>query len=224
MQLIVGLGNPGPRYAGTRHNAGFLVVDALARRRGVAFAKQRHALVARAPAGLVLAKPTTFMNLSGAAVQALMARHGIRPEHVMVVHDDLDLPLGRVRVKQGGGAGGQRGVQDTIDRIGPAFVRLKVGVSRPPAGWPAERWVLSRFDEAEAPLLERVVEAAADALERWCDDGLEATQRFANGLDLAADPTEATEAAAAAETARAGGVSDAPDVDPGAPDPPDLNR
>ena len=203
MQLIVGLGNPGPRYAGTRHNAGFLVVDALARRLGLSFAKQRHALTARAPAGLVLAKPTTFMNLSGTAVQALMARHGIRPEDVMVVHDDLDLPLGRVRVKLGGGAGGQRGVQDTIDRVGPAFARLKVGVSRPPADWPAERWVLSRFDEAEGPLLERVVEAAADALERWCDDGLETAQRFANGLDLAAEPADASEAASPGEASNA---------------------
>jgi hypothetical protein len=103
------------------------------------------------------------MNLSGAAVQALMTRHGVRPDDVLLVHDDLDLPLGRVRLKRGGGAGGQRGVQDTIDRVGPAFARLKIGVSRPPTDWPAERWVLSRFDEAELPLLERVVEAAADA-------------------------------------------------------------
>jgi PTH1 family peptidyl-tRNA hydrolase len=189
VQLVVGLGNPGPRYAGTRHNAGFLVVDALAQRRTLTFAKQRHALVARGPSGLVVARPTTFMNLSGAAVQALMTRHGVRPDDVLLVHDDLDLPLGRVRLKRGGGAGGQRGVQDTIDRVGPAFARLKVGVSRPPTGWPAERWVLSRFDETELPLVERVVAAATDALELWLDDGLEAAQRYANGLDLAAEAT-----------------------------------
>jgi len=206
VQLVVGLGNPGPRYAGTRHNAGFLVVDALARRHGLTFAKQRHALVARGAGGVVVARPTTFMNLSGAAVQALMARHGVRPDDVLVVHDDLDLPLGRVRLKRGGGAGGQRGVQDTIDRVGPAFARLKVGVSRPPAGWPAERWVLSRFDDAELPLLERVVEAATDALEHWLADGLDAAQRFANGLDLAAEAAEAAEAPAAS----------------GAPDPPEV--
>ena len=203
MQLIVGLGNPGPRYEGTRHNAGFLVVDALARRRALTFAKQRHALVARGAGGLVVARPTTFMNLSGAAVQALMARHGVHPDDVLLVHDDLDLPLGRVRLKRGGGAGGQRGVQDTIDRVGPAFTRLKVGVSRPPAGWPAERWVLSRFEDSERPLLERVVEAATDALEHWLADGLDAAQRFANGLDLAAEPADPADAATAPDTAEA---------------------
>ena len=196
MQLVVGLGNPGPRYAGTRHNAGFLVVDRLARRRGLHFAKGRQALIARAAGDLVLAKPTTFMNLSGAAVQALMTRYAVRPEQVLLVHDDLDLPLGRLRVRIGGGAGGQRGVQDTIDRIGPGFARLKVGISRPPDDWPAERWVLSRFTEAEAPLVERVVEAATDALERWLTQGLEAAQQWANGLDLAApEPATAPEPA-----------------------------
>jgi PTH1 family peptidyl-tRNA hydrolase len=143
------------------------------------------------------------MNLSGAAVQALMARHGVRPDDVLIVHDDLDLPLGRVRLKRGGGAGGQRGVQDTIDRVGPAFARLKVGVSRPPAGWPAERWVLSRFDDAELPLLERVVEAATDALEHWLADGRDAAQRFANGLDLAADAADAAAPSSASDPSEA---------------------
>lgn len=184
MQLVVGLGNPGPRYAGTRHNAGFLVVERLAQRRGMRFAPQRQALVARGAAGLVLAQPTTFMNLSGAAVQALMTRHGVRPSALLVVHDDLDLPLGRLRFKHGGGAGGQRGVQDTIARIGPAFDRLKVGISRPPPRWEVERWVLSRFADEERDLLERVIEAGADSVERWLDGGLEPAQNWANGLDL----------------------------------------
>ncbi len=206
MQLVVGLGNPGPRYAGTRHNAGFLVVERLAARRGLAFTKQRQALVARAPGGLMLAKPTTFMNLSGAAVQALMTRHGVHPEQLLLVHDDLDLPLGRLRLRRGGGAGGQRGVRDTIERIGPAFARLKVGISRPPTDWPAERWVLSRFGEDEVELVERVVEAATDALERCLEQGLEAAQRYANGLDLAApgDDAEADQASGEAGPAPAG--------------------
>jgi peptidyl-tRNA hydrolase, PTH1 family len=185
MQVVVGLGNPGSRYAGTRHNAGFLVVDRLAERRRLLFTKQRQALVAR-DGDLILAKPTTFMNLSGAAVQALMTRHAVRREGLLLVHDDLDLPLGRLRIRHGGGSGGQRGVQDTIDRIGPGFARLRIGISRPPDDWPAERWVLSRFAESEAPLVERTVDAAADAVLRWLSEGLEAAQRWANGLDLAA--------------------------------------
>ena len=192
MQLVVGLGNPGPRYAGTRHNAGFLVVERLARRRGLTLASQRQALVARAPGGLLLAQPTTFMNLSGAAVQALMTRHGVRPAELLVVHDDLDLPLGRLRFRHGGSAGGQRGVQDTIARIGPAFDRLKVGISRPPPRWEGERWVLSRFDDDEHDLVERVVEAAADGVERWLEGGLEPAQSWANGLDLRAPDPAAT--------------------------------
>ena len=202
MHLVVGLGNPGPRYAGTRHNAGFLVVERLAARHDLAFAKQRQALVARAPGDLILAKPTTFMNLSGAAVQALMTRHGVHPDRLLLVHDDLDLPLGRLRLRRGGGAGGQRGVRDTIERIGPAFTRLKVGISRPPESWPAERWVLSRFGDHEAELVERVVEAATDTLERWLEQGLEPAQRYANGLDLAA-PAEGSGADAAAECSSA---------------------
>ena len=187
MHLIVGLGNPGPRYAGTRHNAGFFVLDEVARRRGSTFAKTRHADVARAD-GLVLAKPTTFMNVSGLAVQAAMTRHGIRPEDVIVVHDDLDLPLGRIRVKRGGSAAGQRGVQDTIDRVGAGFVRVRIGIGRPPAGWATERWVLSRFEEADRETLERVVEAAADAVGILLGEGLEAAMNVTNGLDLANPP------------------------------------
>jgi len=199
VHLVIGLGNPGPRYAGTRHNAGFLVVDALASRRGVAFEKGRHALVARS-GSVLLAKPTTFMNLSGLAAQALMARHGVRPEALVVVHDDLDLPLGRVRAKAGGGAGGQRGVQDVIDRIGPAFVRVRVGVGRPPEGWTSERWVLSPFDTAEQGIVERVAAAAADAVELVLDRGLDAAMNAVNGLDLAA-PTPAPEPPDAAPSA-----------------------
>lgn len=190
---MVGLGNPGPRYAGTRHNAGFLVVERLAERRSATFGRQRQALVARAPGDLLLAKPITFMNLSGVAVQALMTRHAVTPAQLLVVHDDLDLPLGRLRLRVGGGAGGQKGVRDTIERIGPDFTRLKVGISRPPADWPAERWVLSRFADTERDLLERVLEAAVEALERVVHLGLEAAQGWANGLDLAAPPPEPPE-------------------------------
>ncbi|MFO8151420.1 MAG: aminoacyl-tRNA hydrolase [Trueperaceae bacterium] len=187
MKLIVGLGNPGARYAGTRHNAGFLVLDELARRWGASFRSGRQADAAGA-SGVVLLKPRTFMNLSGAAVQAEMARGRIPPGDLLVVHDDLDLPLGRLRLRRGGGAGGQRGVQDVIARIGPDFDRLKVGVSRPPEGWTAEHWVLSRFRDDEAELLDRVVRHAADAIERVRDEGWAKAVTWTNRLDLAAPP------------------------------------
>lgn len=181
----MGLGNPGPRYAGTRHNAGFLVVDAWLRRHGAAFRATRDGDEARVGPVRVL-KPGTFMNLSGAAVQAVATRNGVRPEELVVVHDDLDLPLGRLRVRQGGGAGGQKGVRDVIARLGPAFVRLKVGIDRPPPRWTVENWVLSRFRDDEAELLSEVVDAGADALQAILDHGpIEAANRV-NGVDLRA--------------------------------------
>ena len=166
-------------------------MDELARRWGLRFKGGKQADVAESAAGIVLVKPKTYMNLSGAAVQGAMTRGRVRPEALLVVHDDLDLPLGRLRFKRGGGAGGQRGVQDVIARIGPDFDRLKVGISRPPEGWATESWVLSRFREDERALVERVVTAAADALERRRDEGWDAASGFANGLDLAASNAEA---------------------------------
>lgn len=178
----MGLGNPGPAYARTRHNAGFLVVDALAARWGVSFRRTRLALEARSSIPLI--KPLTFMNLSGQAVQAYQARLGVAPSEILVIHDDLDLPLGRLRFKAGGGDGGQRGVRDIIARIGPNFMRLKVGIGRPPPGWRVEAWVLSRFQEAELARLERVIAAAADAVELLLAEGLEAAMNRYHALDL----------------------------------------
>ncbi len=217
MKVIFGLGNPGPRYEGTRHNAGFLVVDELARRHAGAFRKVGRGAAARLearvdmPAGattalaeplraesarsallpardetasVLLVKPQGFMNLSGAAVQAVMARHRTALTDILVAHDDVDLPLGRLRFKQGGGAGGQRGVKDIADRVGTGFLRLKLGVSRPPEGWGTDGWVLSRFQAGERDLLAEVVSAAADAVEGLVADGLEATMNRVNGIDL----------------------------------------
>ena len=183
MRLVVGLGNPGPKYTGTRHNAGFLVVEEFARRHGAAFRSGRHGEEARVGWARLL-KPTTFMNRSGVAVQAAATRNGVPPEETLVVHDDLDLPLGRLRIRTGGGAGGQRGVRDVIDRIGPGFCRLKIGIDRPPPEWPVERWVLSRFRDDEASLLEQVVRAGADAVQRIVDEGPVAAANHVNGIDL----------------------------------------
>lgn len=186
LKLIAGLGNPGERYRNTRHNMGFLVLDELARRNGARFRKAREGEACRL-GSLTLFKPATFMNASGRAVQAAATAARAAPRQLLVVHDDLDMPLGRLRFKQGGGAGGQRGVQDTINRIGPDFWRLKLGISRPPEGWRVENWVLSRFREDESELVERVVSAAADSLEQLQHDGFESAMNSANGLDLAGD-------------------------------------
>ncbi len=135
--------------------------------------------------GVLLVKPQTYMNLSGRAIQAYSTKFGLRPEEILVVHDELDLPLGRLRFRSGGSAGGQGGVKDIIARIGPDFQRLKIGVNRPPPGWTAERWVLSPFLEDELPLLSSVIETAAEALEIALAEGLTLAMNRYNGLDLA---------------------------------------
>ncbi len=183
VRLVVGLGNPGPQYQRTRHNAGFLVLGTLARRHGLAFRSVKGAEEARW-GNVTLLKPQSFMNVSGGPVQAAMTRLRVTPAELLVVQDDLDLPFGRLRLRHGGSAGGQRGVADTIRRIGPEFTRLKVGISRPPEGWKVENWVLSRFREDEQPLLARVVDTAADAVEVLLREGLGAAAGRFNGLDL----------------------------------------
>ena len=183
MRLIVGLGNPGPRYKETRHNAGFLVLDVFAARHGASFRAGRHGEEARV-GNLRLLKPSTFMNRSGTAVQAVATKNGISPEDILVVHDDLDLPLGRLRIRAGGGAGGQKGVQDIIACIGPNFLRLKVGIGRPPEHWTTENWVLSRFTPDERDLTADVLAFAADAIDRILTHGHIDAANTVNGHDL----------------------------------------
>lgn len=182
-KLIAGLGNPGIRYARTRHNLGFMVLDELARRAGSRFRRSGQSLTCSA-FGAELLKPQTFMNLSGSAILAAMSRRGVRPAALLVVHDDLDLDLGRLRFRFGGSAGGQRGVNDTISRIGKDFWRLKLGISAAPAGWETSNWVLSRFRPDEQELLQSVITTASDAVELALTAGPEAAANRYNGLDL----------------------------------------
>jgi PTH1 family peptidyl-tRNA hydrolase len=189
VKLIVGLGNPGVRYASTRHNLGFMVVDELAKRNSLSFRAGKVAEETKLNQ-VTLIKPTTFMNLSGQAVQAYQTKLGLKPEEILLVHDDLDMPLGRLRFKQNGGAGGQRGVQDTIAKIGANFLRLKVGISRPPELWSVENWVLSKFAENEKTLLDKVISAGADALELLLRDGLDKAMNQTNALDLRPKPAQ----------------------------------
>lgn len=172
LRLVAGLGNPGPRYSRTRHNAGFLVLAELARRHGLSFTRRGGSEQARFGSALLL-RPLTFMNRSGAEIQAALTRQRLRPENLLVVHDDVDLDTGRLRFRFGGSSGGQRGVQDTINRAGRDFWRLKLGIGRAPADRETADWVLSRFRDEEAGLLEEMVAAAADAVETALRDGPE---------------------------------------------------
>jgi len=171
--VVVGLGNPGRSYERTRHNAGSLVADELARRHGGSWRKRKRAEAAPVSLGfrdVTLLKPTTFMNNSGAALA------GYRQEDLIVVHDDLDLPEGDVRVKVGGGAGGHNGLRSLIQRLGPDFVRVRIGIGRPPAGMGVTDYVLGKMNSAVRDSIPR----AADAVEAVVEDGPEAAMNRFN--------------------------------------------
>lgn len=177
MRVVVGLGNPGKEYAETRHNIGFLVVEELARRWNVSFAKERRgSRTTRVHVGgeaVLLMQPQTYMNCSGDAVARLDADFRPTPSDLIAVHDELDLPLGRVAVKRGGGTGGHRGLASLISWGGPDFVRVRVGIGRPPAGQDASAHVLRAFRPEERPSVDESVRRAADAVESVLQDGLE---------------------------------------------------
>ncbi len=180
LKLIVALGNPGRRYQETRHNVGFLVADELARRNTLEFREKDHAFEAKL-GQVFLIKPTTFMNLSGTAVSAYEAYYRLEPSQILVIHDDLDMPFGKIRIKKGGGSGGQKGVKDTIMCIGPDFIRLKIGISRPPQNYSVANWVLSKFADSEQALLQDIVKTSADAVEAILQDGMtKASNKFSN--------------------------------------------
>lgn len=170
--VVVGLGNPGRSYERTRHNVGYLVADELAKRHDGSWRKKKKAEAAPVSIGLTdttLLKPTTFMNNSGSAV----SDYG--PENLVVIHDDLDLEAGTVRVKVGGGAGGHNGLRSIIGRLGNDFVRVRIGIGRPPVGVSVTDFVLSRMDSA----IRDTIPTAADAVESILDHGPEtAMNRF----------------------------------------------
>lgn len=179
--LVVGLGNPGPRYAGNRHNAGFLVVDALAARRGERWRSHRaraevvETRLAGVPA--VLVKPRTFMNRSGQAVAPLRDFFKVPAERVLVVHDELDIAFGAMKLKRGGGAGGHKGLKSlTASLGGPEYVRLRFGIGRPPGRMDPADYVLRDFSSVERGELDVLVERSADAVETVLADGLEKAQ------------------------------------------------
>ncbi|WP_403023933.1 aminoacyl-tRNA hydrolase [Salinibacterium sp. GXW1014] len=182
--LVVGLGNPGADYAGNRHNVGQMVLAELADRRSASFRSHKaNAMVAEARTGidgprLVLAKPNSFMNLSGGPVAALLRFYKIPTERLIVVHDELDIPFDSVRLKRGGGHGGHNGLRDIISAIGtPEFLRVRVGIGRPPGRQPAADFVLRDFGSTERAVLPNLLADAADAVESLAADGLAAAQQ-----------------------------------------------
>lgn len=182
--LVLGLGNPGQRYAGTRHNLGADVVEELGRRHGMSL--RRASLSALwekgrvGDANAILALPQTYMNLSGQAAANLMHYFDIGPERLIVVHDDLDLSLERLKIARKGGSGGHKGVQSIIQHVGgEEFVRLKVGIDRPRYDEPIESYVLNGWYADQRELVEKVVHMATDCLETILTRGVaEAMQQF----------------------------------------------
>lgn len=198
-KLIVGLGNPGPEYARHRHNVGFQVLDLFAARHGLAFDKfQKRARLAMGQVTLknsaltspsswtgrvLLAKPMTYMNASGEAVAALLAFYKIAPADMLVVSDDLDLPVGRIRLRADGGAGGQKGVASIIRQIGAeAFARLRVGIGRPPGQMDPADYVLRPFSAEQEAEMAFVRQRAADAIEVWLAAGIAAAMNQFNAI------------------------------------------
>lgn len=174
--LVIGLGNPGREYERSRHNLGFLVADELARRRGGRItdraAKSLTGKIRLGDRELVLAKPQTMMNLSGLAAKALRAKYDIPLDRVLVVHDDLDLPFGRLRIRRGGSSAGNHGMDSVIESFGSKdFIRFRVGIGRPPGN--GVDYVLSPFTESERAQLPEIVARVADAVQVAAEHGLE---------------------------------------------------
>ncbi|NPV04804.1 MAG: aminoacyl-tRNA hydrolase [Syntrophaceae bacterium] len=169
MKIIAGLGNPGDQYRLTRHNMGFLVLDALADDAGIAVQKKKfEALLGDGRVGgerVLLVKPQTFMNLSGQAVRQIIDYYQKTAEDLIVVHDDLDLPFGTVRIKVGGGDGGHKGVRSIMDHLGDgAFTRVRLGIGKPPFKGDTEHYVLQTFPKADLEALAETVRRACDAI------------------------------------------------------------
>lgn len=184
--LIVGLGNPGDKYEKTRHNMGFFVVDELARRHNLSFGRtERRARVADgiiADRRVLLAKPQTYMNASGEAVRSLVDFYRIDTDRIMVICDDLDIPLGTLRLRKGGGHGGQNGVRSIIQHLNTQdFQRARLGIGRPPGRMDPAAYVLKPFAGDDAILAAQVVDRAADAVETWLRDGIELAMTRYNG-------------------------------------------
>ena len=188
MKAIVGLGNPGEQYRATRHNVGFDVVDELTRRWNVHL-KSWKAIADLAivrDRGVLLAEPKTFMNASGEAVRRIAAFHKIDPADVLVVVDEVQLPVGRLRIRPFGSAGGHNGLKSIIEQVGDTFPRLRIGIGRGDPRWDLADHVLSTFGRDERDAIDRAMLRAADAVETFVAEGVAATM---NRFNMAGDRT-----------------------------------
>jgi len=188
LQLVAGLGNPGKDYAQTRHNAGFWLVDELARRHGGSWRREAKfdaelARVRIAGAELWLVKPQAFMNRSGGVVAAVANFYKISAAQVLVAHDELDLPIGAVRLKQGGGAGGHNGLKDLIACVGEGFWRLRLGIGHPGSRELVTGFVLGRASSVEQAVLDEGVLTAADCLPQVLEHGAQQTMKSLHSSD-----------------------------------------
>ncbi|MBV8375085.1 MAG: aminoacyl-tRNA hydrolase [Candidatus Eremiobacteraeota bacterium] len=180
-RLVVGLGNPGKEYAATRHNAGYMVVEEVARRYGVSKWKKKDGAeqALDSTRRVVFVKPTSFMNLSGAPVRLISSWYRTPPAEILVVVDEMDLPFGTLRMRPFGGHGGHNGLRSIIATIGEGYPRLRVGVGRP-KGEDAIDHVLAPFDAGEKQRWRSIVDAAADGVELWLNQGLDSAMNFSN--------------------------------------------
>lgn len=185
MKLVAGLGNPGKEYASTKHNLGFLAVDEIARRAGIDLTKKKF----RGSYGegflsgekLILLKPETYMNRSGEAVSEAAVFYNVSPPDIIVIHDEMDLPSGTVRVKAGGGSAGHNGIRSIIDRLGShEFIRVRMGIGKPGEKSKGVSHVLSKFGGGESGAVKTSVETAADAVFELIENGLERTMNKFN--------------------------------------------
>jgi len=190
--LIAGLGNPGPDYRHNRHNVGFMVVDAIAAALLIPIQRvELRALVGKGALDgerLILAKPQTFMNNSGRSVAPLMRFYKIPQEQLLVIHDDLDLPFGTLRLRPFGGTAGQRGMESIVAQLGTdAFPRLRVGIGRPPGRMDPADYVLHNFDPPQEEILPEVLGRAVDAIRMFILEGIETTMNTFNGRVIGED-------------------------------------
>lgn len=183
--LIVGLGNPGRKYRGHRHNIGFMAVDKLAAAHGITSSTvQNKAIVGNGrihTIPVIIAKPQTFMNNSGDAVGPLARYYKVPSENVFIVYDELDLPFGTVRLREKGGAGGHNGMKSIINHLGQEFPRMRLGIGRPPGQMPVQGYVLQDFNKSDLPVLEDVLETAVRAIETYLKEGIQLAMSRHNG-------------------------------------------
>jgi len=180
---IIGLGNPGPKYSKTRHNIGFMVIDEISEKEGFEFKEKPLFLISKGSLGsedFVLVKPLTFMNRSGLAVKEVLSSFNIPHERLIIIQDDLDMDIGRIKIRKTGSSGGHKGILSIIEQIGTKdFIRVKIGIGKDPF-IPAEDYVLSKFKSEEKPIIKEAIKTVVDAIESILREGVDRAMNIYN--------------------------------------------